>query len=152
MGLHQILKSNPFPSLLIFLTLYISTFLLSSSSCSITSNADEALTQPASVASPSRSLLHVDRHRRLRQEQVFHVKKSPPPPPFLKNKRSKRAKRKKRSHDDDRDRMKAGPFAVMLPKGPVPPSGSSSCHNGIPDSVAALCSLSSGKSHSSAAP
>ncbi|KAK9055960.1 hypothetical protein SSX86_027047 [Deinandra increscens subsp. villosa] len=33
-------------------------------------------------------------------------------------------------------------FSVMLPKGNVPPSGSSSCHNDYPNSVASLCTFS----------
>ncbi|KAI3741595.1 hypothetical protein L1987_59269 [Smallanthus sonchifolius] len=33
-------------------------------------------------------------------------------------------------------------FSAMLPKGNVPPSGSSSCHNDYPNSVASICTFS----------
>ncbi|KAI4370974.1 hypothetical protein MLD38_019259 [Melastoma candidum] len=36
-------------------------------------------------------------------------------------------------------------FSVMLPKGLVPPSSLSLCHNGYPDSITAHCELSSSK-------
>lgn len=38
--------------------------------------------------------------------------------------------------------VKTRPFAVMLPKGFVPPSGSSPCHNEYPDSAAIYCDFS----------
>ncbi|KAL5771974.1 hypothetical protein ACOSP7_011581 [Xanthoceras sorbifolium] len=41
--------------------------------------------------------------------------------------------------------FKTRPFSVMLPKGFVPPSGSSPCHNTNPDSVAFYCDLSTPK-------
>lgn len=142
MGLNQIL-SNSLISLLIFLMLFISTFLLGSSSG--TANSDEALyylTPPGSPSSPAASQV-VSRHHQQPQEQVFHMRKGPPAP-FSKNKR-KRTKRTKRE-----DKMKAGPFAAMLPKGTVPPSGSSTCHNEKPNSVKVFCSLSSTVSSESA--
>ncbi|KAD3068863.1 hypothetical protein E3N88_36743 [Mikania micrantha] len=40
--------------------------------------------------------------------------------------------------DWDDDRV----FSAMLPKGDVPPSGSSSCHNDYPNSVASICTFS----------
>jgi hypothetical protein len=43
-----------------------------------------------------------------------------------------------------RNNRKARPFSVMLPKGFVPPSGSSPCHNEYPTSVS-YCELSTTK-------
>lgn len=134
MGLDQT-SNSPFISLLVFLILFFSTFIFHSSSGSV--DSEEALQYPDPPGAAPSQL--VSRHRRQQQEQVFHVRKSSPPP-FLKNRRKRTPKRKRRSEDY---KMKPGPFAVMLPKGGVPPSGSSSCHNKDPDSVAVFCSLSS---------
>ncbi|KAI3495426.1 hypothetical protein L1887_37766 [Cichorium endivia] len=57
-------------------------------------------------------------------------------------KRSETTKNSKNKYVVDRDDKV---FSVMLPKGNVPPSGSSSCHNDYPNSVASLCALSSRK-------
>ncbi|KAG2684777.1 hypothetical protein I3760_10G091100 [Carya illinoinensis] len=48
----------------------------------------------------------------------------------------------RRSSQNMIENVKTRPFEVMLPKGYVPPSGSSPCHNEYPDSAAIYCDLS----------
>ncbi|KAJ4703856.1 putative Nuclear receptor coactivator 6 [Melia azedarach] len=72
--------------------------------------------------------------------QVLYSKKSRPF--FLNNQERMNQNRKKTR---ERKRKKSSPFSVMLPKGFVPPSGSSPCHNMKPDVVAFYCHLSSPK-------
>lgn len=50
-------------------------------------------------------------------------------------------KRKTRSK-----KLNSSPFMAMLPKGFVPPSGSSSCHNVYPNSITFFCDLSTERS------
>ncbi|KAK4769939.1 hypothetical protein SAY87_030471 [Trapa incisa] len=128
MGLSQIFLIG---NSLIFLMLFISTFLFSST------YSDEALhyfpTPSYTPSSPTPS-------------QIFHVSVNNPPSPFLKNQRKRSSTKRKKIRQD---KMNDGPFAAMLPKGTVPPSGSSACHNEKPDSVNyALCSLPSAASSS----
>ncbi|KAM7524989.1 hypothetical protein LguiA_014891 [Lonicera macranthoides] len=52
-------------------------------------------------------------------------------------KKRMRIKRKKNHH-----RLDSRAFSAMLPKGFVPPSGSSPCHNDHPNSVTFFCELS----------
>ncbi|WCJ27388.1 hypothetical protein M5689_009135 [Euphorbia peplus] len=67
--------------------------------------------------------------------QVFFIKNAPPKP-VMNKKKNMRSKRNK----------KARPFFAMLPKGRVPPSGSSNCHNEFPNSKNTLyCALSTQK-------
>ncbi|KAE8655329.1 Alpha-mannosidase 3 isoform 1 [Hibiscus syriacus] len=61
---------------------------------------------------------------------------------FEKKRKRKMTKRRKINMDSN---FKTRPFTVMLPKGFVPPSGSSPCHNDKPDSAVAqdlICGLS----------
>lgn len=84
--------------------------------------------------------------------RLFHVKNTTPY--FLKNnqpqqwrryknKKTMRYRKKKRgsSYTDIDTRA----FSTMLPKGFVPPSGSSPCHNDFPNSITFFCQLSSQK-------
>lgn len=80
--------------------------------------------------------------------QVLRIKNATPfflnrPDRGLEKKR-KRKMMKRRKINMDRN-FKTGPFTVMLPKGFVPPSRSSPCHNDKPDSVVVpdlICGLS----------
>ncbi|XP_061374341.1 uncharacterized protein LOC133316587 [Gastrolobium bilobum] len=54
-------------------------------------------------------------------------------------KRNKNMKHKKKKVKN----LELRPFSVMLPKGFVPPSGSSPCHNDQPNSVSFECHLTS---------
>ncbi|KAB2637197.1 hypothetical protein D8674_027731 [Pyrus ussuriensis x Pyrus communis] len=79
---------------------------------------------------------------------VFYIKNTPPfemdkQEPIKKNRkmRHKRNMNKKRKKTTTKKDFKTAPFSVMLPKGFVPPSGSSPCHNAYPNSVAFFCDL-----------
>jgi hypothetical protein len=61
----------------------------------------------------------------------------------LSNSKKKRTKKKMTRRKKMKNR-KTKPFSVMLPKGFVPPSGSSPCHNEYPNSVT-YCDLSTTK-------
>ncbi|OMO65673.1 hypothetical protein COLO4_31077 [Corchorus olitorius] len=81
--------------------------------------------------------------------QVLLVKNTTP---FYLNKRSgfdkkrKRKMMKRRKKNSKIKNFETRPFSVMLPKGFVPPSGSSPCHNDKPDSsVIFFCGLSAAK-------
>ncbi|KAM1032846.1 hypothetical protein ACFX2I_036375 [Malus domestica] len=78
------------------------------------------------------------------QYRVFYIKNTPlfemdKQDPIKKHRkmRHKRNMNKKTTKKD----FKTAPFSVMLPKGFVPPSGSSPCHNAYPNSVAFFCDL-----------
>ncbi|KAK8692501.1 hypothetical protein V6N13_075960 [Hibiscus sabdariffa] len=77
--------------------------------------------------------------------QVLRIKNTTP---FFLNKPERKRKRKmtkRRKINMDGGNFKTRPFTVMLPKGFVPPSGSSPCHNDKPDSAVAqdlICGLS----------
>ncbi|ESW19896.1 hypothetical protein PHAVU_006G164500 [Phaseolus vulgaris] len=77
--------------------------------------------------------------------QIFYLKNTPYTTPFTKQERFKK-RRTRRNKNMMRHRKKmvvknmhqsrdSRPFSVMLPKGFVPPSGSSPCHNDQPNSV-----------------
>lgn len=68
--------------------------------------------------------------------QVLYPKKTRP---FFINNQERYKKRKKNTKNLT---SRPAPFSVMLPKGFVPPSGSSPCHNMKPDLVAFYCDLS----------
>ncbi|OIW13933.1 hypothetical protein TanjilG_09284 [Lupinus angustifolius] len=80
-------------------------------------------------------------------QQVFFLKNTHPK--FLSKqerikKRKNLTRNKKHRKKMTKDNLKTRPFSVMLPKGFVPPSGSSPCHNDLPNSVSFLhCHLSS---------
>ncbi|KAK6284076.1 hypothetical protein QQP08_019727 [Theobroma cacao] len=77
--------------------------------------------------------------------QVLDIKNTTP---FFLNKQEfdKKRKRKMSRRKTSKKHFKARPFSVMLPKGSVPPSGSSPCHNDKPDSsVVLFCGLSAAK-------
>lgn len=64
---------------------------------------------------------------------------------IMKKRRTQKMKKKKKKNKvdhqfDDWDNNRV--FSAMLPKGNVPPSGSSSCHNDYPNSVASICTFS----------
>ncbi|KAL3739552.1 hypothetical protein ACJRO7_020893 [Eucalyptus globulus] len=84
---------------------------------------------------------------RQQHQPEFRVKNGLPPSFLGRGYHKKRKAMKwKRPANDLRTR----PFSVMLPKGFVPPSGSSPCHNDDPvASVAVYCSLSTTKSYRS---
>lgn len=88
--------------------------------------------------------------------QVFHIKNTTPY--FLKNKEPQQWRRykslmkskNKKSLMEYRKKMRGSnidtrAFSTMLPKGFVPPSGSSPCHNDFPNSITFFCRLSSQK-------
>ncbi|XVE88374.1 hypothetical protein DITRI_Ditri19aG0064700 [Diplodiscus trichospermus] len=91
-------------------------------------NADPSNYQPAAAY----------RALRVKNATPFLLNK----PEFDKKKRKMKMKRRK----INKNNFKASsPFSVMLPKGFVPPSGSSPCHNDKPDSSVAnvlICGLS----------
>lgn len=70
------------------------------------------------------------------RNQVLYAKKTRP---FFINNQERYKKRKKNTKNLT---SRPAPFSVMLPKGFVPPSGSSPCHNMKPDLVAFYCDLS----------
>ncbi|KAM5587688.1 hypothetical protein ABKV19_006230 [Rosa sericea] len=78
------------------------------------------------------------------QHQVFYVKNTTP---FLLDRQQRRLTKnhKKRAGKRNKNPTKKfknnGPFSVMLPKGFVPPSGSSPCHNGNPNTVVVFCDI-----------
>lgn len=124
-------KLNFTSSLLLSLVLFLIVAFPSFSDGARSSTASSSLPTPA------------------RQQQLpeFRVK-SGPPPSFLDRgyyKKRKGMKRKPPGND-----LRTRPFSAMLPKGFVPPSGSSPCHNDDPvDSVAVYCSLSTTKGYRS---
>ncbi|KAL2473754.1 hypothetical protein Fot_49530 [Forsythia ovata] len=76
--------------------------------------------------------------------QKFDVENSTP---FFLNKQGRQNNKEKGLNRKKMKKMKiknfnAKPFLVMLPKGFVPPSGSSPCHNMYPNSVTFFCDLS----------
>lgn len=88
------------------------------------------------------------------QYQVFYIKNTAPflldeqdrHPRRLNKKRAvigggKRKNKKASTSTTTKKFKNNGPFSVMLPKGFVPPSGSSPCHNGNPNSVVFFCDL-----------
>ncbi|URE35215.1 hypothetical protein MUK42_03244 [Musa troglodytarum] len=88
---------------------------------------------PSSAVAPSHLVPERDR-------QVFHVKKPRPGPYPSDGRRTKnsgwRRKASKRSPVYD---LRARTFSAMLPRGFVPPSGSTWCHNDAPSSINPLC-------------
>ncbi|GMI91651.1 hypothetical protein HRI_002834400 [Hibiscus trionum] len=82
--------------------------------------------------------------------QVLHIKNTTPfflnkPERGFEKKRKWKRKVTKRRKINMDSNFKTRPFTVMLPKGFVPPSGSSPCHNDKPDSAVAqdlICGLS----------
>ncbi|GFS43161.1 hypothetical protein Acr_00g0084040 [Actinidia rufa] len=109
-------------TILFLLLLLMSSFVLSSSS-----HEGEAHNVPSS--------------------QVLYIKKATP---FVFNKQEKGKNKKKMMKRRDLKRgniknFETRPFSVMLPKGFIPPSGSSPCHNDEPNSVSSFCKLSTTK-------
>uniref|UniRef100_UPI0005CB318A uncharacterized protein LOC105350757 n=1 Tax=Fragaria vesca subsp. vesca TaxID=101020 RepID=UPI0005CB318A len=80
------------------------------------------------------------------QYQVFYVKNTTP---FLLGRQQRRLTKNHKKRAGNRYKNPTtkkfknndGPFSVMLPKGFVPPSGSSPCHNGNPNAVVVYCDL-----------
>ncbi|KAG8385291.1 hypothetical protein BUALT_Bualt03G0026700 [Buddleja alternifolia] len=90
------------------------------------------------------------------QADRFKIKKSSPVLPVFLNSNhqnknddqkssnlyTKRFMNRKRSMNKFEEASRRTTFAAMLPKGYVPPSGSSPCHNVYPNSVAFFCDFS----------
>ncbi|KAK8551410.1 hypothetical protein V6N13_119877 [Hibiscus sabdariffa] len=82
--------------------------------------------------------------------QVLRIKNTTPfflnkPERGFEKKRKRKRKMTKRRKINMDSNFKTRPFTVMLPKGFVPPSSSSPCHNDKPDSAVAqdlICGLS----------
>ncbi|KAK2393916.1 hypothetical protein QL285_055812 [Trifolium repens] len=139
----NLILNQPFNSILT--TLFFLFFLMIShtaSSSSHSSNKDLIKSQNPSSVNTELSHYH----------QVFYLKNTDQPPMFLnkqerikkmrmnrnKNKSMMKKQSKQRTHRKKiaKNMMKSPkPFSVMLPKGFVPPSGSSPCHNDQPNSV-----------------
>jgi len=139
----------------ILITLFFLFFLMiphtassSSPSSSHSSNNNQEI-QSQNPSSTNTELSHY--------HQVFYLKNTDPPM-FLsiqerikklkmnRNKNKNMMKQKKhRKHKKKivKNMVKSRPFSVMLPKGFVPPSGSSPCHNDQPNSVSFHCYLTS---------
>ncbi|KAJ8761933.1 hypothetical protein K2173_006535 [Erythroxylum novogranatense] len=113
-------------SLALILIFLVSSFNAASSPTSSISSLDIQAKEPT----PSR--------------QVFYIKNTTPFFLDRKEQPNKNNGTKKRKMVKKRKKMiKNGPFSVMLPKGLVPPSGSSPCHNYNPNSQAtSFCDLS----------
>ncbi|EHA8591812.1 hypothetical protein COCNU_scaffold178732G000010 [Cocos nucifera] len=73
--------------------------------------------------------------------QLFHIMKPKPDPSdgdLVKN--SKRRRRRRRRKKKSPSSFTSRPFSAMLPRGfNVPPSGSSSCHNDVPNNIDFFC-------------
>ncbi|KAI3466822.1 hypothetical protein Pfo_023485 [Paulownia fortunei] len=79
--------------------------------------------------------------------QVFQIKKTDLPIFLNSNEKGRRNKNEKGLYRNTMKRkrtknLNTRPFTAMLPKGYVPPSGSSPCHNVYPNSVTFFCGLS----------
>ncbi|KAE9594595.1 hypothetical protein Lalb_Chr18g0055481 [Lupinus albus] len=110
-----------------FLFLFLESYTTSSSS----SNQE---IQPQYPSSTTLSHYH----------PVFYLKNTDPKF-FTKQETIKKMKRSKKNRKKMcKNNVKTKPFYVMLPKGFVPPSGSSPCHNDLPNSVSFFhCHLTS---------
>ncbi|KAB1221328.1 hypothetical protein CJ030_MR2G005425 [Morella rubra] len=114
----------------LFLFLFL---VLINASCTSTSSSHEIQPQAAADVPP------VHYH-------VFYIKNTKP---FVLNKQDHDLGKKRRSKKKMRRKkiknINSRPFSVMLPKGFVPPSGSSPCHNEYPNSVTFFCEFSTAK-------
>ncbi|CAK8578257.1 unnamed protein product [Lathyrus sativus] len=113
----------------------------SSSSSQYSSNNNHKI-QPQNPSSTSPQISHY--------HQVFYLKNANPPSRQERIKkrwmnRNKNKKHRKHRKKIVKNMMKSPPraFSVMLPKGFVPPSASSPCHNDQPNSMSFHCHLSS---------
>ncbi|KAJ4831676.1 hypothetical protein Tsubulata_020890 [Turnera subulata] len=121
-----------------FFFLLICNFSYANALIPSSSTHDQTKPKPRPKSSPPQELS---------QYQVYYIKNTTPF--FLdkeagKNngKKGKAAKKRKKTSKNSKSR----PFSVMLPKGLVPPSGSSPCHNAKPNSkVVFYCELSTVK-------
>lgn len=121
----------------IFSVLLVIIILLFSVASSSSSSEDQPIPAPATAT----------------YYRVYHMKNTTPY--FLKNKQAQqwRRNKKKKAMEYYRKKMKGSSyididtraFSTMLPKGFVPPSGSSPCHNDFPNSITFFCQLSSQK-------
>ncbi|XP_058726708.1 uncharacterized protein LOC131598091 [Vicia villosa] len=149
----------PFKCIIIFFIFFFMISHTSSSSSSSSSHSSNN-NQQIQPRNPSSHIPQISHYH-----QVFYLKNANPnadPPTFLsrqerikkrrmnRNKNNKNVMMKKhRKHRKkkivkNKNMMKSpGPFSVMLPKGFVPPSGSSPCHNDQPNSMSFHCHLSS---------
>ncbi|CAJ1962197.1 unnamed protein product [Sphenostylis stenocarpa] len=125
--------------------LFLLSYTVSSSSSS--SSSHSTLTQ-IQHQNPSPTTTPIQHY------QVFYLKNTPSTTPFTRQERFKK-RRMRRNKNMMRHRKKmvlknmhhsreSQPFSVMLPKGFVPPSGSSPCHNDQPNTVSSSfhCHLS----------
>ncbi|KAH6793097.1 hypothetical protein C2S52_003574 [Perilla frutescens var. hirtella] len=75
----------------------------------------------------------------------FQIKKTDPV--FFNKRNGKRNIVLRKRFKRDRMAADARRFSAMLPKGYVPPSGSSPCHNVYPNSVSFFCDFSTHEMH-----
>ena len=126
MGPNNNLKS--FFCALLFLSLLLVSFLPSSSS---SSSSHEIQPKALSNVPAKYRMFYLENTETffLNKQELSNKKRS--------NKKKMRRKKIKNSG--------TGPFSAMLPKGFVPPSGSSRCHNAYPESETLHCTLSNTK-------
>ena len=124
MGFNKNLKSSFYA--ILFLSLLLMSFLPPSSSHEIQPKAPSSSNVPAHHSQVFYSM----------NTATFFLNKQD----LSNKKRNKMMMRRKKVKN-----FKTRPFSVMLPKGSVPPSGSSPCHNEYPDSVTLYCDLSTTK-------
>ncbi|KAK7303121.1 hypothetical protein RJT34_14022 [Clitoria ternatea] len=106
---------------------------------SYTVSSHSSTTQQIQNQNPSSTTTLSQQHH-----QVFYLKNSDPMFP-TKQERFKKRKIKRMRHKKKKKNIlkniESRPFYVMLPKGFVPPSGSSPCHNDQPNSLSFHCHL-----------
>ncbi|KAJ7947295.1 putative Nuclear receptor coactivator 6 [Quillaja saponaria] len=132
MGFHQTVR---YLFLIILFLLFLLLLLIPYSASSSLSLSHEIQPQYPSAESLAAQYHHY---------QVFYVKNTNPfflnkQEPTNKTKQMKKNKNMKRQKKIKENYHRAGPFSVMLPKGFVPPSGSSPCHNENPKLVPFYC-------------
>ncbi|KAK1368923.1 Alpha-mannosidase 3 [Heracleum sosnowskyi] len=76
--------------------------------------------------------------------RVFHIKNKQAQE-WRRYKKKKNMEYRKKKRGSNVINIDTRAFSTMLPKGFVPPSGSSPCHNDFPNSITFFCQLSSQK-------
>lgn len=115
-----------------FTTMFIILFLLSHTTSSHSSSQE--IQNPSSTTIPTH--YHQDFYLKNRDSSTISLSKQE----RVKKRRIKRNKnmlkhRKKMIKNNNNMMQSSRPFSAMLPKGFVPPSGSSPCHNDQPNSL-----------------
>lgn len=119
----------------VFFLIFLTLLLISSSFKMISSAAPPPPPPTREFKNKKTSSIFLTYNKHHKRRQVLFANKNKKRSETMKNNRNK----------DEVDRDDDRVFSVMFPKGIVPPSGSSSCHNDYPNSVASLCALSSRK-------